>query len=236
MMAFLETVSAGRGIRRSEDPQLDPDRELTASGLAAVLGSFFHTLPPSAGFSQSQVNTRSGARTQVSSLVTAALAVVVALFLAPALSKLLTLYAVLHEANHPHVVQVIRRAGSYWVDRAEGDPIEPADPLVLRTQVALYIANLRANANVVHDLVTSCDPLPKTLVLDLSRQPKVSSTILDGLREFDTEMAGLGIRVVFAALPDSACDAGRRWPWWQELAAQGRYAATLTDAVGPNSH
>jgi sulfate permease, SulP family len=194
MMAFLETVSAARGIRRSEDPQLDPDRELTASGLAAVLGSFFHTLPPSAGFSQSQVNTRSGARTQVSSLVTAALAIVVALVLAPALSKLpeatlgvmvlvpvlglidvramrrllafdrlefalamvvmlfalvagllpavavgvlLTLYAVLHEANHPHVVQVVRQDGEHWVDRAEGDPIEPADPLVLRTQSAL---------------------------------------------------------------------------------------------------
>jgi len=293
MMAFLETVSAARGIRRSEDPQLDPDRELTASGLAAVLGSFFHTLPPSAGFSQSQVNTRSGARTQVSSLVTAALAIVVALFLAPALSKLpeatlgvmvlvpvlglidvramkrlfvldrmefalamivmlfalvaglllavavgmlLTLYAVLHEANHPHVVQVVRRDGSYWVDRAEGDPIEPADPLVLRAQVALYTANLRANANVVSGLVKACDPRPKTLVLDLSRQPKVSSTILDGLRELDTEMAGLGVRVVFAELPDSACETARRWPWWQELAAQGRYAATLTDAAGSNSN
>jgi sulfate permease, SulP family len=292
MMAFLETVSAARGIRRSEDPQLDPDRELTASGLAAVLGSFFHTLPPSAGFSQSQVNTRSGARTQVSSLVTAALAIVVALVLAPALSKLpaatlgvmvlvpvlglidlraikrlfafdrmefalamivmlfalvagllpavavgvlLTLYAVLHEANHPHVVQAVRPDGEHWVDRAEGEPIEPADPLVLRTQVALYTANLRANARVVSELVASCDPRPKTLVLDLSRQPKVSSTILDGLRELDTEMAGLGIRVVFAALPDSACETARRWPWWEELAAQGRYAATLTDAVRANS-
>jgi MFS superfamily sulfate permease-like transporter len=125
MMAFLETVSTARGIRKSEDPQLDPDRELTASGLAAVLGSLFHTLPPSAGFSQSQVNSRSGARTQVSSLVTAAL--VAGLLPAVAIGVLLTLYAVLHEANHPHVVQVIRRDGSYWVDRAEGDPIEPAD-------------------------------------------------------------------------------------------------------------
>jgi len=166
MMAFLETVSAARGIRRSEDPQLDPDRELTARGLAAVLGSFFHTLPPSAGFSQLP---------------------------AVAVGMLLTLYAVLHEANHPHVVQVVRRDGSYWVDRAEGDPIEPADPLVLRAQVALYTANLRANANVVSGLVKACDPRPKTLVLDLSRQPKVSSTILDGLRELDTEMAGLGV-------------------------------------------
>jgi sulfate permease, SulP family len=89
---------------------------------------------------------------------------------------------------------------------------------------------------VVSGLVTSCAPRPKTLVLDLSRQPKVSSTILDGLRELDTEMAGLGVRVVFAELPDSACDTARRWPWWQELAAQGRYAATLTDAVRSNSN
>ncbi|MDT7757521.1 MAG: sulfate permease, SulP family, partial [Mycobacterium sp.] len=139
MMAFLETVSAGRGIRRSEDPQLDPDRELTASGLAAVLGSFFHTLPPSAGFSQSQVNTRSGARTQVSSLVTAALAVVVVLFLAPALSKLpeatlgvMVLVPVLG------LIDVGAVKLLFAFDRAEGDPIEPANPLVLRTQVALY--------------------------------------------------------------------------------------------------
>jgi SulP family sulfate permease len=183
-----------------------------------VLGSFFHTLPPSAGFSQSQVNTRSGARTQVSSLVTAALAVVVVLFLAPALSKLpeatlgvMVLVPVLG------LIDVGAVKLLFAFDRAEGDPIEPANPLVLRTQVALYTANLRANANVVHDLVTSCDPLPKTLVLDLSRQPKVSSTILDGLREFDTEMAGLGIRVVFAALPDSACDTARRWAGGRSL-------------------
>jgi sulfate permease, SulP family len=292
MMAFLETVSAARGIRRSEDPQLDPDREMTASGLAAVVGSFFHTLPPSAGFSQSQVNSRSGARTQVSSLVTAALAIVVALVLAPALSKLpeatlgvmvlipvlglvdvaamrqlfafdrlefglalivmlfalvagllpavavgvlLTLYAVLHEANHPHVVQLIQR-GDHWADAAEGDPIQPADPLVLRTQVPLYTANLRANTGVVTRLVTTREPPPKTLVLDLSRQSKVSTTILDGLRELDTEMAARGVRVVFTALPAPACETADRWPWWQELAAQGRYAATLTDAVRARSN
>ncbi len=88
LMAFLETVSVARGVRRSDEPQVDADRELTATGITAVVGAFFHTLPPAGGFSQTQVNLRSGARTQVSGLVTAALAVVVALFLAPVLSKL----------------------------------------------------------------------------------------------------------------------------------------------------
>jgi sulfate permease, SulP family len=89
---------------------------------------------------------------------------------------------------------------------------------------------------VITGLVTECQPPPKTLVLDLSRQSKMSSTILDGLRELDTGLAGLGVRVVFAALPNSTRAVAERWPWWQELAGQGRYAATLTDAVATTPH
>jgi len=81
-------VSAARAVRRQDEPYVDPDRELCANGVAAVIGSFLHTLPPSGGFSQSSVNVRSGARSQVSGLVTAALAVVVACFLAPVLGYL----------------------------------------------------------------------------------------------------------------------------------------------------
>ena len=49
MMAFLETVSAGRGIRRREDPQIEPDRELSALGLAAVAGALAGAVPSTAG-------------------------------------------------------------------------------------------------------------------------------------------------------------------------------------------
>ncbi|MCL2535270.1 MAG: SulP family inorganic anion transporter, partial [Nocardiaceae bacterium] len=48
----------------------------------------FHTLPPAGGFSQTAVALRAGARTQLSGIVTALLAVLVALFLAPVLSDL----------------------------------------------------------------------------------------------------------------------------------------------------
>lgn len=279
MMAFLETVSAGRGIRRREDPQIEPDRELSALGLAAVAGAFFHALPPSGGFSQSQVNTRAGARSQISGLVTAALAVVVALLLAPVLSKLpeatlgamvlvpvlglvdvqalkqlwmfsrreftlailvmmvaltvgllpavatgvlLTLYAVLHNANQPHVVQVVVRHG-ISTDGPEGELVQPADPLVLRTQAALYTANLRANTRTVRTMTLSADPPPKTLVVNLSRQLTISTTILDGLRDLDADLAAAGVRVEFAAMPASALTLARRWPWWQDLEREGRY-------------
>ena len=88
VMAFLETVSVGRGVRRPDEPQIDPDAELLANGLAAVAGAFFRAMPPAGGFSQTAVSLRAGARTQASGLVTAALAVLVALFLAPVLDDL----------------------------------------------------------------------------------------------------------------------------------------------------
>ena len=88
VMAFLESASVARGIRQTDDPPVDSNRELLATGVANVVGAFFHTLPAAGGFSQSAVNQRAGARTQLASIVTAALAVLVALFLGPVLDDL----------------------------------------------------------------------------------------------------------------------------------------------------
>ncbi len=88
IMAFLETVAVGRGVRRPDEPQISPDQELLANGVAAVVGAFFRAMPPAGGFSQTAVSLRAGARSQAAGLVTAALAVLVALFLAPVLDDL----------------------------------------------------------------------------------------------------------------------------------------------------
>lgn len=87
-MAFLESAAVARGIRRREDPPIDSDRELLATAAASTLGSFFQVLPAAGGFSQSAVNQGAGARSQLSGIVTAVLAVVVALFLGPVLGLL----------------------------------------------------------------------------------------------------------------------------------------------------
>jgi MFS superfamily sulfate permease-like transporter len=81
-------MTAARIARTVDEPPLDDNRELVAGGLAAMVGSLFQTLPPAGGFSQTQVNSAAGARTQLSEVVTGLLAAAVALFLGPVLSDL----------------------------------------------------------------------------------------------------------------------------------------------------
>jgi len=88
VMAFLESAAVARGIRKATEPQVDSNQELFATGAANVVGAFFTTMPSAGGFSQSAVNQAAGAKTQVSTLVTVALAVLVSLFLGPVLSLL----------------------------------------------------------------------------------------------------------------------------------------------------
>jgi MFS superfamily sulfate permease-like transporter len=88
VMAFLESAAVARGIRTSTEPQVDSNQELFATGAANVIGSFFTTMPAAGGFSQSAVNQNAGAKTQLSTIVTVVLAILVALFLGPVLSLL----------------------------------------------------------------------------------------------------------------------------------------------------
>ena len=87
-MCFLETAAVARSVRRSDEPPIDNDQELAANGIACIAGAFFRAMPSAGGFSQTAINQRAGARTQLSELVTALLAVLCALFLGGVLSDL----------------------------------------------------------------------------------------------------------------------------------------------------
>ncbi|MCP2635563.1 SulP family inorganic anion transporter [Microbacterium sp. HD4P20] len=123
VMAFLESAAVARGIRRKGEPQIDSDQELFAVAGANVAGAFFATMPAAGGFSQSAMNQGAGAKTQVSTLVTVALAVVVAVFLGPVLSLLpeATLAAMVFVAvagliNVPQLVRWARISPmDFWV-------------------------------------------------------------------------------------------------------------------------
>lgn len=120
LMAFLETVLVARTQRQRSEPAIDSDQELLAVGVAALGGGLTQCLPPAGGFSQSAVNRTAGARTQVAGLTTAALAVLVAVFLAPLLNRLpsatlaaLVLVAVVGLVSPAEYLRLLR------VDRAE---------------------------------------------------------------------------------------------------------------------
>jgi sulfate permease, SulP family len=83
LMSFTETLAAGRAFTRNDEPAPLADRELLATGLANVGGAIVGAMPGGGGTTQTAVNVHAGARTQVAELVTAAMALVTALFLAP---------------------------------------------------------------------------------------------------------------------------------------------------------
>jgi SulP family sulfate permease len=88
LMSFTESIAVGRTFARHDDPPAAPNRELIALGAANIAGSFFQSFPAGGGASQTAVNSRAGARTQVAELVTAGMVVATLLFLSSFLSLL----------------------------------------------------------------------------------------------------------------------------------------------------
>lgn len=83
LMAFTESIAAGRAFARDGEPRVAANHELLALGVANIAGGFFKTMPAGGGTSQTAVNSQAGARTQVSELVTAGAVVATLLFLSP---------------------------------------------------------------------------------------------------------------------------------------------------------
>jgi anti-anti-sigma factor len=86
LMSFTETVAAGRAFARTDEPPPPSNRELLATGIANVGGALLGAMPGGGGTTQTAVNRLAGARTQVAELVTAAVALLTMLFLAPLLA------------------------------------------------------------------------------------------------------------------------------------------------------
>jgi len=83
LMSFTETIAASRAFARNDEEALRPDRELVSTGLANVAGALIGAMPGGGGTTQTAVNSRAGARTQLAEIVTAAMALMTILFLAP---------------------------------------------------------------------------------------------------------------------------------------------------------
>lgn len=88
LMSFTETIAAGRAFVGKEEPEINPNRELVATGLANLGGSLCGSMPAGGGTSQTAVVRSVGGMSQQASMVTAAMALATMIFLAPLLSWL----------------------------------------------------------------------------------------------------------------------------------------------------
>jgi high affinity sulfate transporter 1 len=88
LMSFTESIAVARAFVKPNEPPINANRELIATGIANLGGGLFSAMPAGGGTSQTAVVRAAGALSQKSSLVTAAVAAAVMLLLAPLLALL----------------------------------------------------------------------------------------------------------------------------------------------------
>ena len=123
LMSFTESVASARAFAGPNDPPFAPNRDLLALGLANAGGALLGAMPAGGGASQTAVNSRAGAKSQLSELVTAATTLLTMLFLAgpmgllpqPTLAGIVIVYSVglIAPASFKAILRV-RRMEFYW--------------------------------------------------------------------------------------------------------------------------
>ena len=86
LMSFTESIAVGRAFGRRGEPRPEANQELFALGAVNVMGGLFGAMPAGGGTSQTAVNARAGALSQMAALVTGAATLAVLWFLAPLIS------------------------------------------------------------------------------------------------------------------------------------------------------
>ena len=156
LMSFTESIAAGRAFARTGEPRPGANQELFATGLANAAGGLFGGMPGGGGTSQTAVNTRAGACSQMAGIVTTASTVAVLLFLSPLISLMphATLAAVVIATsvglvNLPDFAAIrrIRRVEFRWAAAATAGVILVGTLPGILAAVVLSLANLIAQAN-----------------------------------------------------------------------------------------
>ncbi len=88
LVGFMEAISIAKAIAAKTKQKIDPNQELIGQGLANLVGAATQSFPVSGSFSRSAVNINAGAKTGMSSVITAAFVLLTLLFLTPLLYHL----------------------------------------------------------------------------------------------------------------------------------------------------
>ncbi len=84
IIGFMESYAVARAIQtKHRNYEVDANRELIALGLANIGAGFSQAYPVAGGFGRSAVNDKSGAQTQLASIISASLLILILLFFTP---------------------------------------------------------------------------------------------------------------------------------------------------------
>lgn len=88
LLAYVESVSAGRALAERHDDKIDPRQELLGLGAANLAAAFSQGFPVAGGLSQSSVNDQAGAKTPLALVFASAAIAICLLFLTGLLRNL----------------------------------------------------------------------------------------------------------------------------------------------------
>ena len=88
LVGFMEAISIAKAVAAKTKQRIDPNQELIGQGLSNMVGSLTQAFPVSGSFSRTAVNMNSGAKTGLSSVITALFVLLTLLFLTPLLYHL----------------------------------------------------------------------------------------------------------------------------------------------------
>ncbi len=83
LVGYMESIAVAKAFATKHRDTIQPSQELTALGLANLVGAFFQSYPTTGGFSRTAVNDQSGSRTPLASLFSAAIVGLTLLFFTP---------------------------------------------------------------------------------------------------------------------------------------------------------
>ncbi|MGO4203453.1 SulP family inorganic anion transporter [Rhodococcus sp. TAF43] len=163
--------------------------------------------------------------------VTAVIGLTAGLLPAVLVGVVMTLYLVLRELNRPHISQLVRDLDGIWTAVDPDGPPIASDPLVLRIDLGLYTANVRANTREISRRVTTAASSPRAVVLDCSRLYQVTTTVMKNFVDLTRELSDAGVTVYFAAVPPQNLATVRRTVLGRDYESQGRMFDTVEAAA-----
>jgi SulP family sulfate permease len=83
ILGMLEAVSITKGLAAKSGQKIEPNQELIGMGVANIACSFFGAVPGSSSFARSAVNFQSGAKTQMSSMMSSVVVLAVLAYVTP---------------------------------------------------------------------------------------------------------------------------------------------------------
>ncbi|BFZ14917.1 hypothetical protein BsWGS_17956 [Bradybaena similaris] len=119
VVAFAQSVSLAVLMAKKHHYDIDSNKELIGYGMGTLVGSFFSCYPIAASVSRSSVQDSTGGKSQISSLVSAALVLIVILFIGPLFENLpnCALSAIIMVALKSMFMQILELKTLYKVSK-----------------------------------------------------------------------------------------------------------------------